>query len=237
MTDVFFRFPHTQHIAWLGSELPRDDKVLSSAEVDYLLSDSVVVEEKLDGANLGFSVGSDNRLRAQNRGQYLPETPVGQFQRLPEWKAIHGRGLADALGENLIAFGEWCAARHSLEYTLLPDWWLLFDIYDRSEGRFWSTCRRDHLAVRIGLATVPLVAKGPQTLKTLVDGVSSWKSRYRNGVLAGVVVRREDETWLDARGKLVRPDFTQAIGAHWRNRKLEWNRIQYGQIGSGSLVQ
>ena len=33
----------------------------------------VVVEEKLDGANLGLSLAADNTLRAQNRGQYLAE--------------------------------------------------------------------------------------------------------------------------------------------------------------------
>ncbi|WP_257945770.1 RNA ligase family protein, partial [Pseudomonas plecoglossicida] len=52
-------------------------------------------------------------------------------------------------------FGEWCAARHSLDYGTLPDWFLLFDVYDRSTGRFWSTVRRDALAAEAGLATVP----------------------------------------------------------------------------------
>lgn len=64
----FFRFPHTPHIAWLGEGMPRGDKLLSAAEVDELLSCQGVVEEKLDGANLGFSLAPDGGLRAQNRG-------------------------------------------------------------------------------------------------------------------------------------------------------------------------
>lgn len=28
-----------------------------------------------------------------------------------------------------------------------------------------------------------------------------------------------------SRAKLVRADFTQAIGEHWRNRRSEWNRL------------
>ena len=225
MIEDFFRFPHTPHIAWLGVGSPREDKVLARDEVAALLSGPVVVEEKLDGANLGFSSGPDGRLRAQNRGQYLVEPHAGQFQRLPEWMALHATGLANALGETLIAFGEWCAARHSLDYPALPDWWLLFDVYDRREGRFWSTRRRDHLASKLGLATVPRLAEGRQTVATLMDGVERWKSRYRDGGLEGAVVRREDDDWLQARGKLVRADFTQAIEGHWRNRKLEWNRV------------
>jgi hypothetical protein len=82
MTD-FFRFPHTPHIAWLGEAQPRDDKVQSPNEAKALLADEVVVEEKIDGANLGISLGPDGLLRAQNRGQYLAEPHAGQFARLP----------------------------------------------------------------------------------------------------------------------------------------------------------
>jgi hypothetical protein len=80
MTD-FFRFPHTPHIAWLASGVPRDDKVLSPGEVAELLAGDVVIEEKLDGANLGLSVSQDGVLRAQNRGQYLLQPFHGQFAR------------------------------------------------------------------------------------------------------------------------------------------------------------
>jgi len=69
MTD-FFRFPHTPHIASLGDGTPRDDKVLTAAEAEAFLAHAVLLEEKVDGANLGFSLGSDGEIRAQNRGQY-----------------------------------------------------------------------------------------------------------------------------------------------------------------------
>lgn len=225
MTSDFFRFPHTPHLAWLGSGAPRDDKVMGPKEVTELLADDVVVEEKLDGANLGFSRAPDGSLRAQNRGQYLAVPRAGQFRRLSDWMASHGEGLADALGDDLIAFGEWCAARHLLDYPTLPDWWLLFDVYDRREGKFWSTRRRNALAAGRGLATVPCLTRGRQTLASLIDLVADGHSRYRDGALEGIVVRREDDEWLRARGKLVRRDFTQSIDEHWRRRAVEWNRL------------
>lgn len=228
MTDTFFRFPQTPHIAWLGPGAPRDDKLLSPEEVGVLLEEPVVVEEKLDGANLGFSLAPDGGLRAQNRGQYLHEPHGGQFQRLSEWMAMHGELLTAALGEHLIAFGEWCAARHSLDYPMLPDWWLLFDIYDRREQRFWSTRRRDALAAGMRLATVPRLVEGRQTVASLENLVGGQRSRYRDGVLEGVVVRKEDDEWLLARGKLVRADFTQSIDSHWRSRRIQWNQVRWG---------
>ncbi len=226
MTD-FFRFPHTPHLAWLGEGSPRDDKVLSPNEVTALLVGDVVVEEKLDGANIGLSLAPDGGLRAQNRGQYLAEPHAGQFARLPAWLAQHGVGLRAVLTPNLILFGEWCAARHSLDYAALPDWFLLFDVYDRSAGRFWSSSRRNALARSAGVMTVSQVLQGKTTTSALRQLVANTPSHYRQGPLEGVVIRRESADWCEARAKLVRPDFTQAIDSHWRKRAIEWNRIDY----------
>lgn len=117
----FFRFPHTPHLAWLGGGSPRDDKVMLPSEVSALLASNVVVEEKLDGANVGLSLASDNSLLVQNRGQYLAEPYAGQFARLPAWLGQHGEDLRAVLKPNLTLFGEWCAARHSLDYAALPE--------------------------------------------------------------------------------------------------------------------
>jgi hypothetical protein len=222
----FFKFPHTPHLAWLGRGEPRGDKVLTAGEVQSLLGGDVVVEEKLDGANLGFSLASDGNLRLQNRGQYLDGRYVGQFVRLPAWLALHGDALRSVLTPTTILFGEWCAARHSLEYSLLPDWLILFDVYDRAVGNFWSTPRRDALAYAAGLAVVPQLARGRKiNLDILKDMVITTPSHYRRGPMEGVVVRRESVDWCCARAKLIRADFTQAIGAHWRKRAIEWNQV------------
>lgn len=225
----FFRFPTTSHLAWLAQDgMPRDDKVLSPAEAQALLAGDVTVEEKLDGANLGLSLSPDGALRAQNRGQYLDQPHAGQFARLPAWLVQHEPGLRAVLRPELMLFGEWCAARHSLGYDALPDWFLLFDVYDRNSGRFWSTPRRDGLATEAGLVTVPCVMTGHVTLAALKQLVMDTPSRYRAGLpLEGVVVRRESGEWCEARAKLVRPDFAQAIDTHWRKRAIEWNRVDW----------
>ena len=223
----FYRFPHTPHIDWLGAGIPRDDKVLSPFEVNALLAGVVVVEEKLDGANLGISVSGEGILRTQNRGQYLVEPYGGQFKELSGWLRTHEEALFDALGEKLIIFGEWCAARHSLAYDRLADFFLVFDVYERQTRRFWSSSRRNELAKRLDLKVVPEVFKGKATVATLKKMLQSHTSAFRNGPMEGVVVRRESGDWLDERAKLVRPDFTQAIDDHWRNRKIEWNLVDW----------
>lgn len=230
MTD-FFRFPQTPHLAWLGQVAPRDDKVLAPNETARLLAVDVLVEEKIDGANLGFSLSPKGEVRAQNRGQYLQTPHAGQFARLPDWLAVHGDTLHTSLAlhvdAGLMLFGEWCAARHSLDYDLLPDWFLLFDVYERATGRFWSSARRNALAAQCGLATVPTLRQGRCTLDELKAMLEKCPSRYRPGTLEGVVIRQESADWCNARAKLVRPDFTQTITEHWSRRRLEWNRLDW----------
>lgn len=233
----FFRFPHTPHIAWLASGTPRDDKVLSPDEAQALLDGEVVVEEKLDGANMGISFSPEAVLHVQNRGQYLNRPYGGQFSRLDEWLSVREDSLFDALGSGLMLFGEWCAAQHSLDYDGLPDWFLAFDVYDRVQGRFWSTARRNALAESLGIKLVPRVLKGRTSLPELTQWVRDKTSHYRQGGLEGVVIRREEGDWLQARAKLVRPDFVQSIEAHWRSRALQWNRVAWPEgADEGDLV-
>ena len=221
----FVRFPHIAHLAWQGSSAPRDDKVLGLDQADALLAGEVVVEEKLDGANLGIAFSASGGLRVQNRGEYLRPPFAGQFQRLPEWLVAHQDGLFDALGGELIAFGEWCAARHSLDYSQLPDWCLLFDVYDRRAKRFWSSARRNAWAGEAGLQVVRQIDRGRFSVAALLRLVDRERSTYRDGPIEGVVVRRESEEWLIDRAKLVRADFSQSITEHWRRQPLRWNRV------------
>jgi hypothetical protein len=221
----FFRFPHTPHLAWLGAGRPRDDKVLAPRDVSELLAGDVIVEEKVDGANLGFSVDEDGTLRGQNRGSYLDlDAPQGQWKPLKRWLLTRRHALAQVLGPDLILFGEWCYALHSVRYTRLPDWFLAFDVYDRQQGEFWSADRRTELAKRLGILTVPELGRGHYDigrLKALLLG----KSQVTDGAAEGLYVRREASDVLIARAKLVRAEFAQTIDEHWSKRRLEENRL------------
>ncbi|MCX8521611.1 MAG: RNA ligase family protein, partial [Rhodoferax sp.] len=88
-----------------------------------------------------------------------------------------------------------------------------------------STSRRNALAFSLGLATVPRLLEGRFTLSQVKDALNVQQSQFRQGVLEGLVIRRESAQWCETRAKLVRPDFTQTIGEHWSRRRIEWNRM------------
>lgn len=226
MTD-FFRFPHTPHLAWLGEGQPRDDKVLSPSEAQQILSHEVVVEEKADGANIGFSVDGQGLLQLQNRGTLLSrEACHPQFKPLFRWLEPRRDAIADALFPHLMLFGEWCYAIHSVRYMRLPDWFLAFDVYDRNRGEFWSVARRDELVNRLSLALVPRLGAGRFNLAQLEAMLQ--QSQLTDGPAEGLYVRWEEGERLVARAKLVRPEFAQAIDEHWSRRALEINLLAGG---------
>ncbi len=223
--NSFFRFPHTPHITWLGAGESRDDKLLSLHEVTELLSGEVIIEEKVDGANIGFSLDERGELRVQNRGAYLEKPYRGQFSRLNGWLGQFTYHIMSHLTEHMIVFGEWCAARHSLLYDHLPDYFLLFDIYDTTEKKFWSVSRRDDWSLKVGIHTVPQIDKGLYSSEGLQNLLYSSKSFYREGSPEGIIVRKDDSRWNRIRGKLVRAEFVQTIETHWSSRQIEWNGI------------
>jgi ATP-dependent RNA circularization protein (DNA/RNA ligase family) len=223
MNEDFFKFPHTPHLAWLSSHSARQDKVLSPAEARALLSAEVLIEEKVDGANLGISVSPSGELRAQNRGSYLGSRAHPQFQPLWPWLEARREQLIQALGSHLMLFGEWCFAVHSVHYAALPDWFLAFDVYDRREGRFWSSQRRDALTESLGLVRVPVIARGRFSLEKVQTLLGT--SKLTQAPMEGLYVRRDRGDFLEARAKLVRPEFIQAIEEHWSSRPLQRNSL------------
>lgn len=224
MSDDFFKFPSTPHLATFPGVDVRQDKVFSKRERDAFLSHQIVVEEKVDGANLGISFDAEANIRVQNRGAYLELPGSGQWRKLAEWLMPRTNVLFEDLADQYILFGEWCFAQHSIFYTLLPDWFLAFDIYDRVSSRFLSSYRRDRFLDRIGVAQVPNLDRGRFTLLELEKLLLS--SKLTDSPAEGIYLRIDHDDWLDKRAKLVRSEFVQSITDHWSHSGVRPNRIR-----------
>jgi len=220
----FHHFPHTPHLAWLGGGNPRSDKVLSKADVRSFLSYELIAEEKIDGANLGFSTNEDGELLAQNRGSWLsPDSCHPQFNSLWSWLTVRRETLIDELWPHLILFGEWCTTVHSVEYDSLPDWFLGFDVYDRATDQFWSTQRRNNLLARLELKCVPTLGRGHFNLEGLLNMLDT--SSVGSKPMEGIYLRAESDEWLQQRAKLVQAEFVQTIDTHWSRAPLRRNHL------------
>jgi len=221
--DDFFKFPSTPHLATSAGVNIRDDKVLSKSERDEFLQHDLVVEEKVDGANLGISFGSECNIRVQNRGAYLQLPEPGQWKKLKEWITSRTDALFDHISDRYILFGEWCYAWHSVFYDNLPDWFLGFDIYDKQSGRFLSSTRRDEIFKMIRITPVPKIAEGRFTYPEIKKLLS--QSKLTDQPAEGIYLRFDQNDWLSQRTKLVRPAFIQSVEQHWSRSTITPNRL------------
>lgn len=224
MKADFFKFPSTPHLATLPGVDIRGDKVLSESERDEFLQQDLIIEEKVDGANLGISFDSEGNIRAQNRGAYLHLPGAGQWKKLGKWLTPQTDSLFEYLSDRFILFGEWCYAQHSVFYNRLPDWFLGFDIYDKQFRRFLSTNRRDELLKKMYVAQVPIIAGGRFTCPEIEKLIS--QSKLTNQPAEGLYLRCDQGDWLMQRAKLVRPAFIQSLEQHWSRSVIHPNRLQ-----------
>ncbi|MFI5916308.1 RNA ligase family protein [Dactylosporangium sp. NPDC051541] len=231
------KYPRTPHVQ--GSRLQPGDHDLAQVPFAELAGRTLVVEEKLDGANAAISFDADGTLRLQSRGHYLSGGPrEKQFAPFKAWAAGTRYGLWPVLRDRFIVYGEWLYAKHTVFYDALPHHFCEFDVYDRQSEVFLSTSRRRELLAGLGIASVPVLAEdvftdlatltklaGPSTCRT-----GGWRDALREAALTGgadpdrvvretdmseemegLYLKLEDAGTVLGRYKWVRPSFHTAI--------------------------
>jgi hypothetical protein len=242
------KYPRTAHLIDPGETASTTDDIVlndltSVAKVLFQFKNNVFIEEKIDGANLGFSKNPlTGEIQAQNRSHFISQGDHAQFHRIPEWIAEHEEVLHSILqGGNRILYGEWVVARHSIPYEKLPGLFVAFDLYDLEAQQFYSR-RRFHTVLKgTDIPVVPLIQKGlsvemaPQNgserpatelLQNEFLSLLETESKFRSdgGKLEGIVLRVDtsDSKWLSHKYKVVRPDFVGGLQEdHWASRLIE----------------
>ncbi|MDO5692375.1 MAG: RNA ligase family protein [Pseudomonadota bacterium] len=252
------RYPRTAHLQ--GSRLQAGDDGRDQTPLAALAGKHVVIEEKLDGANCGLSFSADGQLLLQSRGHYLVGGgSERQFNWLKPWAQAHADALLARLEDRWVLYGEAMYAKHSVWYDRLPHFLLEFDLLDRHTGRFLSTPRRQALLRGLPLVSVPVLYAGPmptdlKLLKKLVyrslaksrawrqhfeqqvarAGLPlalTWKQTNAQDESEGLYLKVENDDFVEARYKWVRPGFTQTIldsGSHHLARPLLPNMLAEG---------
>jgi len=218
-------FPRTPHLFIPPGLDIRDDKVLSDAECSEMLRHELIVEEKVDGANLGISIDAQGRLEYRNRNHRFTTGGKGQFETLGEWAYRRFDSLHRHLSDRYVLFGEWCYARHSVLYDRLPDLFLGFDVFDRHSATFLDTPGRDDVFAAVGVQGIRRISQGRFTRHSLLLLLEQERSAYADAPVEGLVLRQDGADRLLARAKLVRPGFIQGISTHWSKGRLERNRL------------
>jgi ATP-dependent RNA circularization protein (DNA/RNA ligase family) len=223
----FLKFPRTHHLFCTSKNVDREDLFMDPKDAKIFYSNFVTIEEKIDGANLGFSIDKETmNILSQNRSHYVTSQTASQWKMLDSWIADHPK-LFEVLDPNFILYGEWVYARHSVEYDRLPGYFIAFDIYDTKNRYFLSVQERNKRLSGTDIPIIKTIATGnfsQDDIVKLLNGSSHYRTK---GALEGVYVRIDSEKKLEHRSKCVRSDFIQEIEEHWSSRELEKNVIDY----------
>jgi len=231
------KFPRTAHIFNLGAAT-RDDLLFpKSRHVEFCMDQNVVVvEEKVDGANLGIFIDQDWQIVLKNRSKYICSETATQWVGIDAWIDAHKLELYSILRQRYVLYGEWMYAKHSIYYDKLPNLFLAFDLYDRVAKRFLSVDSRNKILGPSSICVVPTVKIGcfkEATLEqNLVSLLGNTKSAFATNTPAEGLVLRADEvasddgmTYQICRSKLVCADFIQGIQEHWTKMTLVRNVV------------
>ena len=231
----FVKYPRTPHL--FGSRGTADDKRLGAVESQAFLADSsLIVEEKIDGTNVGIHFSDAGEMVLQCRGHLITEGMHPQYDLFKQWAAAKRHVLEQRLENRFILFGEWVYARHSISYRQLPHYFFEFDIYDKRHGAFLDLERRLEILEGARVSTVPVVhtgAIGRSGLEKLV-GPSRFGARFENPIskqtdnlMEGLYLRTEADGRVTGRAKFVRPEFVEKVkqSEHWQHRQMTPNEL------------
>ena len=253
MDDILRKYPRTPHLE--GSGLQKGDAESDRVAFVEIAGKRLVVEEKLDGANVGIWFDSRGQVVTQSRGHALTGgAGEAQFALLKTWVSVHQSRLWDILGARYILYGEWLYAKHTVFYDALPHYLMEFDLLDRETGDFLSTERRREMLVGSPVVSVPVVHTGVvRRLKDLTALVkpslyktANWRESLHaaqdatgatfganetddSDLSEGLYIKWEENGIVRGRYKWVRGAFVQTIldsGTHWRDRVVVPNGLR-----------
>jgi len=205
----------------------------------FISDESLIVEEKLDGTNVGIHFQSHGEMVLQCRGHLITEGMHPQYDLFKQWAAVKQHVLADRLKDQYILFGEWLYARHSIHYRQLTHYFFEFDIYDKRGNVFLTLEQRSALIDGTGIETVPVVHSGKLQRADLecMIGPSAFDSQFENpftkrtdNLMEGLYLRTEANGAVTGRAKFVRQEFVEKIkqSTHWQHQAMVPNELADG---------
>lgn len=204
--------------------------------VDHFLNIPVVITEKMDGSNLCMTTHavyarSHNGAPTHESFNYA--------------KSLHAQ-VRHSIPDGISVFGEYVYAVHSIRYSELPGYFLVFGVREDDTGKWWSWDLTCELAKELGFPTVPVLA---QSSTFELEDQTYWQGMYetegqlredskleylfRNGgkwendISEGYVVRvlGEFTDFSKSVAKYVRANHVRT-DEHWTSKEVERNSLK-----------
>lgn len=211
------KYPRTLHLPWSDTIGPDGDHVLESTSL--FEGREVVVSEKLDGENTTL-YRTHLHARSLDSGHHPSRGWIKNF---------HAR-LAPHIPSGYRVSGESLFALHSIAYSSLPSYFLVFGVWQANDLLSWDETAAFCAALEgqsgEPLPLVPLLYRGlwnEKTVRALYPRASEFGPNSE-GYVVRLASRIAREQWHQSAAKYVRPRHVQT-GAHWMLKPVEKNGL------------
>ena len=203
-------------------QIPHGKFSLSHKEVQRLLTGYIVITEKMDGADTGIYKRKDKFFLQKRRGN--TDDSHEQFKFFKNQWMHDNYEKIESLPENTVTYGELMRCVHSIYYDKLPDWFLVFDIYDLNKERYLTWIEVVMICEKVGLSTVPYIGCADQKLSTHDLGLLVPKESKYGDTAEGIVIKNYKK---QVRGKIVKPEFVKTVddSDDWTKLPVRYNKL------------
>lgn len=196
------KYPRTYHVPWSPGATSDDKK---HSNMRFLENQEIVVTLKLDGENTSM-----DRNKVWARSLDSSDHVSRHFV-----KSLHAQ-IKYLIPENMIIHGENVYAVHSIVYTGLPSYFLVFGVSVNKVFLSWD--ETVDVCNNLGLHLVPVLYRGSYIVPEYTE-----YSHY--GLMEGYVMRPAS-SFSDSKmlAKYVRPNHVQT-DQHWAYQKIKVNKL------------
>lgn len=204
------KYPRTYHLPF-SEGVTSDDKIIDS--LSQFEGEDIVITEKMDGENTTMMT---NRIFARSIDSI--DHPSRHWV-----KGLWGR-MGWQIPKNYRICGENLFAEHSIHYTDLPSYFLVFSVWD-DENRCLSWDEAMPLIEKLGLLTVPVLYRGPYNLEIVKQIIQNLNFEKQEGIVIRNTKSFHYDDFKTNVAKYVRKNHVQT-DQHWMQKKIIKNDLK-----------
>ena len=215
---TIMKYPRTLYLSFSPSKDNKDVRKDGLFDLNNFIGKDLIITEKMDGSNCQMDC---NHIAARN----------GYDAKHPSFamaKAIHNT-IKDCIPSNIIVFGEWLYATHSIYYNNLNGYYQVFACYNKDTDTWLGIDDVWKIADKLRLPQVPqVIILNPCNNIKLLQEVIKWEGdRVIASGSEGIVIRNcsEFSDFKTNVAKYVRANHVQT-DEHWSKKAIERNLLK-----------
>lgn len=213
--SILPEYPSLRHLPWKPNN--KGDNIASEEEASIIFNSSILIQEKIDGANCGMTFLDGHpvvrsRTKILRKGQDLKNPSLKQFASAWNWMHENQQKF-EQLAEigPYSVYGEWMIQQHGMVYDRLSDWFIAYDLYDYEKQHFLAAHISDQILKSLMFETIPALILLDSKIVSyeFLEELANKTSFFSEQLREGIIVKTFDEQWTTGRFKMVRQGFDQ----------------------------